>query len=184
VLPWFLLYVLAVVLLTGYYLWRPYHERLQQTIEVTQARRHTWDRQGQKGVQYYFGVVNKSDGMTINDVRVQLKQMVPEIESISWLPIILHQQHDNPPSPLIPYAKSFNLHPSEPKHIDLLSGIDGQAYFNITHVVPGVDASVQMTGRHRLQVMIIGDGVPVVFAWFAVWMDEAGVLQCEMEQTT
>jgi hypothetical protein len=167
--------------MAGYYVWRPNHLRLQKKIDVTQTHSHTWDRQGRQGVQYYFGVVNRSEAITIKQVRVKLKQMIPEIEHIGWLPILLHQQHDNPVSPLIAYAQSFDLHPGETTNVDLLSGIHGEKYFNITHIVPSIDASVQITGRHRLQVEIAGNDIPIMVVWFAVWIDDNGMLRCEME---
>jgi hypothetical protein len=165
--------------MAGYYVWRADHVRLQQKIEVTQVRSHTWDRQGRQGVQYYFEIVNKNEAITIKQVRVQLKQMIPEIERVSWLPILLHQQHDNPV--LNTPAQSFDLNPSEPKNFDLLTGINGEKYFNVSHIVPGINAVVEITGRHRLKIMITGNDIPILFVWFAVWMDENGVLRCEME---
>jgi hypothetical protein len=168
----------SALFMAGYYVWRADHLRLEKKIEVTQVRRHTWDRGVKLGVQYYFEIVNKSEGMTIHQIRAQLKEMIPEIENISWLPIVLHQQHDN----VTPYAQSFDLAPSEPKHLDLLTGIDGEKYFNVSHILgPSVRAVVQITGKHRLKVMITGEDIPILFVWFVVWMDEGGVLRCEME---
>jgi hypothetical protein len=167
-------FVVAVIV-AGYFVWRADHVRLEKKIEVTQARKHTWDREGREGIQYYFGIVNKSEALTINRVRAQLMQMIPEIASISWLPITLHQQHDNLA------AQTFDLHPSEPKNIDLLTGINGEKYFNVSHIVLGPRAVVTITGRHRLKIMITGADIPILFVWFVVWMDEDGVLRCEME---
>jgi hypothetical protein len=177
-LPWV---VAWAVLVAGYYVWRADHVRLEKTIEVTQVRKHTWDLQGRIGVQYYFGIVNKSEAMTINRVRVQLVQMIPEIESISWLPILLHQQHDNPLPPLNTLAQSFDLNPSEPKNVDLLTGVYGARYFNVSHIVSSINAVVKLTGRHLLRVMITGSDIPISFVWFAVWMDEDGILRCELD---
>jgi hypothetical protein len=168
-------------LVAGYYVWRADHLRLEKKIEAIYVRKHTWDRQGRLGVQYYFGIVNKGEAATIKELRVQLQEMIPEIESISWLPIPLHQQHDNPVTDTTTHAKTFDLHPNEVKHIDLLTGIDGEKYFNVSHIVPGVNAVVQMIGRHRLKVMITGNDIPISFAWFTVWMDQDGTLRCELE---
>src|ERR1700733_3028951 len=167
---------LALVM-AGYYVWRADHVRLEQKNEVTEVRRHTWDREGHLGVQYYFWIVNKKEAITIRQVRAQLVQMIPEIETVSWLPITLHQQHDNTQ----PAAQTFDLNPSEPKNIDLLTGIDGATYFNVSHIVPSVNAAVQITGRHRLKIMITGNDIAILCVWFVVWMDPDGVLRCKME---
>lgn len=169
----------VALFMAGYYVWRADHVRLEQKIEVTEVRKHTWDRQGHLGVQYYFCIVNKSEALTIHGVRVQLQGIIPEIENRDWFPIPLHLQHDNPPSGVL--AQTFDLNPREPKNVDLLTGVNGARYFNISHIVQGLNAAVQITGRHRLQIMITGADIPILFKWFAVWMDEGGVLRCELE---
>jgi hypothetical protein len=160
----------------GYYVWRADHVRLQAKIEVTEVRRHTWDREGHEAVQYYFGIVNRSEALTIHGVRVQLRGITPEIENRDWFPIPLHLQHDNPLSGVL--AQTFDL---KPKYVDLLTGMNGAHYFNISHIVQGLNAAVQITGRHRLQVMITGADIPILLKWFAVWMDGDGTLRCEIE---
>jgi hypothetical protein len=47
--------------------------------------------------------------------------------------------------------------------------------------VSGVDLRVPITSRCRFRVMVNAENVPVLFKWFAVWMDESGVLRCELE---
>jgi hypothetical protein len=170
--------------MAGYYVWRADHVRLEKKIEPTYVRRHYWGREQGEGVQYYFGIINKGEAATIRDVRVQLQELAPEIESINWLPIGLHQQHDNLVTDTATFAKTFDLHPNEVKNIDLLTGINGQKYFNVSHIVPGVNAVVQITGRHRLKVIIAGTDVPVSFAWFTVWMEDDGMLRCELDPAT
>jgi hypothetical protein len=171
------------ILVAGYYVWRADHVRLEKKIKATYVRRHSWVRPEGEGVQYYFGIVNTSEANTIRHVRVQLQEMIPSIESISWLPIPLHQQHDNPLTGITEYEKTFDLHPNEPKHIDLFTGIKGQKYFHVTHIVPSGDVAVQVTGRHRLKVIVTGNDIPVSFLWFAVWMGEDGTLCCELEDS-
>jgi hypothetical protein len=107
---------------------------------------------------------------------VQLRGITPEIENRDWFPIPLHLQHDNPLSGVL--AQTFDL---KPKNVDLLTGMNGAHYFNISHIVQGLNAAVQITGRHRLQVMITGADIPILLKWFAVWMDGDGTLRCEIE---
>src|SRR5713226_9087517 len=51
--------------------------------------------------------------------------------------IPLHLQHDNPVSG-VP-AQSFDLHPSEPKNIDLFTTATGRNVAYIAHIVSGID---------------------------------------------
>ncbi len=165
--------------MAGYYVWRADHVRLQQKIEVTRVRTHSWPhRDGGEGTQYYIEIVNKSEAATIHGVRVQLLEIIPEIENRDWLPIPLHLQHDNPISGVL--AQSFDLHPSEPKNIDLFTTVAGSNVAHISHIVSGADLRVPITGRCRLRVMVNAENVPVLFVWFVVWMDEDG-LRCELE---
>ncbi len=166
----------------GYYVWRADHVRLQQKIEVTRVRAHSYPhRDGGTGTQYYFGVVNKSEAATIHGVRVQLMEIIPEIENYDWLPIPLHLKHDNPISGV--FTQSFDLHPRELRNIDLFTTATatGNSVAHIAPSVSGVDLRVSITGRCRFRVMVNAENVPVLFVWFAVWMDENGVLQCESE---
>jgi hypothetical protein len=169
-----------VFLVAGYYVWRADHIRLQQKIEVTRVGTHSWPhRDGGTGTQYLFEIVNKSEALTIRGVRVTLQEIIPEIENHDWLPIPLHLQHDNPPSG--GFQQSFDLHPSEPRNIDLFTTVTGS---NVAHVAPavrGVDLRVLVTGRCRLRVMVHSEDVPVLFVWFAAWLDEKGVIRCELE---
>ncbi len=169
-------------LVAGYYVWRVNYVRLQQTIEVTSVRAHSYPhRDGGTGTQYYFGVINKSEAATIHGVRVQLMEIIPEINNRDWLPIPLHLQHDNPPSGV--FTQSFDLHPREPRNIDLFSTADttGNSVAHFALSVSGVDLRVPITSRCRFRVMVNAKDVPVLFTWFAAWMDKDGTLQCEMD---
>ena len=172
-------------LVAGYYVWRVNYVRLQQKLEMTKVRTHTWPHpSGGLGTQYYFGVVNESEAVTIRDIRVQLMEIIPEIKNLDWLPIPLHLKHDNPPSGV--FTQSFDLHPKEPRNIDLFTTADATensvAHFALS--VSGVDFRVPITNRCRFRLMVNAKDVPVLFIWFALWMDESGTLQCEMEPVT
>lgn len=177
-IPWAVAWAIFVA---GYYVWRADHIRLEKKVDFIHVRRHCWGRSEGEGVQYYFGIRNKGEVATIKDVRVQLQELIPEIETISWLPITLHQQHDNLTSDMAAYAKTFDLHPNEVKHIDLLTGINGIKYFHVSHIVPGINPVVQIEGTHRLKVVVAGTDLPISSAWFTVWMDDTGKLCCELD---
>jgi hypothetical protein len=131
---------------------------------------------------YYFEVVNRSEGATIYDVSVKLKEVIPEAEHLKWLPVLLQQKHDNPSS-YGDFSHSFDLNPNEPKNIDLVSAFYKDDHFNVHHIVRGgVNQKVPLAGRHRLKIMVNAKDMPILFKWFEVWMDEEGVLQCEMER--
>jgi hypothetical protein len=172
--------IIGAVFLAGYYLWRADHVRLQKKIEVTNVRTHSWTHRG-GGTQYYFGVINKSEAETIHDVRVQLMEIIPEIENHDWLPIPLHLQHDNPLSGVL--TQSFDLHPREPRNIDLFttSNSTGNRIAQVAPSVSEVQLFVPISERCRFRVMVNAEHVPVLYAWFAAWIDEGGVFKCEME---
>jgi hypothetical protein len=167
--------------LAGYYAWRADHVRLQKTIEITRAMPQKWtDQSTNKPVTtYYFEVVNKSEASTIEWVSVQLEQMVPEVENLNWLPVPLHQKHDNP-LPGVGHKQDFNLNPGQHKNIDLVSAFDGGSHFVVSHVVSGVNQEVLLTEKHSLQVTVTAKDTPSLSKWFDVWMNDSGILQCKI----
>jgi hypothetical protein len=132
---WILGWAVAwVFLVAGYFTWRADRIRLQQKIEVTRVRTHSWPHlDGGTGTQYYFGVVNKSEAETIHKVRVQLLEIIPAVENRDWLPIPLHLQHDNPLSGVL--TQSFDLHPREPRNIDLFTTATATGN-SVAHIAP------------------------------------------------
>jgi hypothetical protein len=166
----------------GYFVWRADHVRLQQKISINGVTEQRWTTRGRDAIAYYFGVVNTSEALTIHGVRVQLQQMVPEVQNLNWLPVPLRQKHDNP-LPGADYARSFDLNPSEPRNIDFVSAFVGADSFDVHHVAgAGVNQSVPVAGLHRLRVMVTAEDMPVLFEWFDVWMSDEGVLQCQMSE--
>ena len=107
---WFLVYVLIVVFLTGYYLWRENHLRLQKNLCVTRILSHTWPIPDGNhiGTQYYMEIVNESEALTIHNIRVRLDSVEPPDANIK-LPVTLHQQHDDPTTGtlLFLYSRTF-----------------------------------------------------------------------------
>jgi hypothetical protein len=167
--------------LQGIFVWRADHARLEQRISIIQVFKQSWSVHARDATAYYFEVVNKSEALTIRAIRVQLAEISPEVENLNWLPVILHQKHDNAPLPQ--RAKNFDLNPGEPKHIDLVSAFVQDDHFEIEHIVSGVNREVRGAGHHRLKVMVTAEDMPALFVWFDVWINEAGVLQCKMEDT-
>lgn len=166
-----------VFLVAGYYAWQADHVRLQQKIEVTQLLTQRYTYEGRNGMLYYFEIINKSEAHTIHGVRVQLHKIEPEVEDLNWLPVTLQQKHDNQ----LPHALVFDLNPNEPKNIDLISAFFGDVFFSIHHIAGiGVNQRVPTRERHALKVMITAENMPRLDKWFDVWVDHAGVLQCEM----
>lgn len=176
-----------IVLVAGYFVWRADHVRLQQKICVTKVLDQKWWHAdfNRDAIAYYFEIANKSEALSIHGVRVQLEKIEPEVENLNWLPIPLHQKHDNPVlgQPHVP-AREFSLNPSEHKHIDFISALVGGNHFEVEHVAGiGVNRNVPVVGQghHRLRVTVTAQDMPILYAWFDVWMNEAGVLMCEME---
>jgi hypothetical protein len=96
-----------------------------------------------------------------------------------WRP--LQQKHNNP---IVgeSYKQDFDLNPRESKTIDLISAFQGDNIFTIHHIVPRANQNVPVSGYHRLRVSIRAkDSAPPPDTWFRVWMDDKGILKCEME---
>jgi hypothetical protein len=185
---WFLGYVLIVVFLTGYYLWRDNYIRLEQKLEITRVQTQEWmipqgaANAGHLTRAYYFEVLNLSEGATIENVRVQLKSMIPGVSNLDWLPIHLRLKHDSPTDGQ-KYTQSFDLNPREPRNIDFVSALEGDNRFSICHVAGWANDKVPFdTEGNRLQVMVTAKDTPVLLVWFKVWRNEFGLIQCEIER--
>jgi hypothetical protein len=184
---WFIAYVLVVVFLTGYYLWRDNHIRLEQKLEITRVHTQEWmipqgsANAGHLARAYYFEVLNLSEGATIESVSVQLKSMIPGVSNLDWLPIHLRLKHDNPTDGKS-FSRSFDLNPREPRNIDFVAALEGDNRFSISHVAGWANDKVPFdTDGNRLQVMVTAKHTPILLVWFKVWRNEFGLIQCEIE---
>jgi hypothetical protein len=180
-------YVLAaVVFLAGYQLWRDYHLRLERHIDIVQISAREWPvKQGephayQRAKAYQIEIINRSEGVTIENVSVQLNAISPKWANWEFLPIPLHLRHDNPSRPE-DQMRAFSLDPGEQRNVDFISAFQGDNRFSVIHVVPGATWEVPYTDRNRLQVRITGRNIPASFCWFKVSRDREGKLQCERE---
>jgi hypothetical protein len=172
----FLSYLLCVVFLTGYSLWRADHVRLQQKIEA-RVRKHSWSIEtGGQGWQYFLELVNKSEAITLRGIQVQLQEIDPDNQD--WFPVTLHQQHDNPRQDGT-FAERFDLNPLVPKNIDLFSAATGGSGFQISHIVAHT-LIFSFSSKHRLHVTISGQDIKPISVWLDVWMSEERMPQCEI----
>lgn len=71
---------------------------------------------------YRIGVRCISSSAALDDVSVELARIEPSL--IPFLPVPLHQMHDNPPEDQ-PYERRFRLNPGETKYIDVISIVEG-----------------------------------------------------------
>jgi nitrogen fixation protein len=176
---------IVALFFAGYYIWRADHVRLKQRIAVTKVIPQSWEDKttGREAIAYYFEVLNESEALTIHGVRVQLEKIEPEVENLTWLPVPLQQKHDNPILGAVHVpAREFYLNPNEHKHIDFVSAFYGAGYFCIHHVAgAAVNQYVPSGQTYHLKVMVTAQDMPKLSKWFGVWMNESGVLQCEME---
>jgi len=180
-------FVLAMFV-AGYYAWRADHLRLETKIEIAQLHTQEWTipqgsvNAGHLARAYYFEVLNMSEGVTVEDVNVQLRSMVPGVSNLNWLPIHLRLKHDNPANGK-GYARSFNLNPREPRNVDFVTALEGDNRFSVNHVAGWANDKVPFeTGGNRLQVMVTAKNMPILLVWFKVWRDEFGRIHCEIEK--
>lgn len=179
--------IVGALFLSGYYLWRADHMRLEKKLEITRLVTQEWKvpqgevMAGHPARAWWFEVGNLSEGTTIEDVTVQIKTISPEVKNLNWLPIHLHLKHDDP-AKAEDYKQSFNLNPGEPKTIDLVSSFEGDNRFSIIHTVPRANRHVQFdTEGHRLEVIVTAKDMPILSVWFKVWRGEDDLIQCERE---
>lgn len=175
----FLLYVLVVVFLTGYYLWRVDHVRLQPVFDIPRVIPQTWTHPGtgEHAMFYYFEIVNRSETASIQDVEVQLTEIMPVVENLEWLPVYLRYKNDHS----FHGERTFNLNPGKSMLIDFVSAIEKDNKFTVLHTVAGAVNQVVGRDRRRLKVTITGRDVPALSQWFDVYFDSEGFFVCEME---
>jgi len=178
----------AALFVAGYYAWHADHLRLETKIEIPRVCPREWTiaqgnaNAGHRAKAYYIELVNRSEGVTIEGVSVQLSGMSPEAPNWDFLPIPLHLQHDNPTKPE-DQIRSFSLNPGEPRNIDFVSALEGDNRFSVVHVVAGVNHHIPFdTKGNRLQVRIAAKNTPPLLIWLRVWRDEAGFIECEIEK--
>lgn len=167
----------------GYHVWRADHVRLERKLEIARLTRFELEVPEQGKVLWYgLEVLNTSEALTIESVSVQLEHIQPAPSNVDWWPIPLHLKHDNPPDLKTAYKTHFNLNPRESRHVDFVAASAaartfafGTAVRNIHHRVPSDG------GRYRIQVSVRARDTPEILKWFEVWMDDRGILQCEME---
>jgi hypothetical protein len=185
-LPWFQLYVLAVVFLTGYYLWRVNHLRLEQKLSITKIFTQPWTDERGDCIAYYFEILNESEGVTVHKINAQFYAIEPTVQNLGWLPVLLWQKHDNPiPGVAHVPLREFDLNPRGIKHIDFVSSWRGRNHFTVHQIaVPNIYVPIAQGFKYRLQVVVTAQDMPQISQWFEVWMDDEDMLQCKMEPTT
>jgi hypothetical protein len=174
--------ILGAVFLGGYYLWRADHLRLEKNLIIRGDLTHSWPLpEDHTGTQYYFKVLNVSESLSVHNIRVRLDKITPECPDIKT-PVLLHHQHDAPIH-YEDFVKSFDLNPKEPNNIDLITWSSHNDFFNVTHVsgAPGMEQSVKVLEGRILTVEITASDAPSISANFRVFLNESGVIQCQME---
>ena len=174
--------IVGALFLAGYYLWRADHLRLTPQLEITRVIPQSFlnPLSRRQEILYDFDVVNKSEVVTIEWVRVELIEIAPVIEEITWLPVPLRQKHDHA---FPTHAKQdFNLNPGQRRSIDFVQAAIGGDRIVIHHLVAGAMDKMDAATRYRLKVAVTAKNTAGCTAWFDVWIDQEGVLQCEMEQ--
>jgi hypothetical protein len=164
--------------ITGYYMWRADHVRLQPKLEVGKVTPQSWDHQLGKATAYYFFVLNRSSGTSVKGIEVRLVEIEPPVPNTHWIPAHLFQKNDNEPGPR---KKTFDLHPGDEKAIDLVTGIEGNNVIEVRHIVDNVSRDIPAGNDYRFKVRITAENTLPVFVWFRVEMKPSGGLQCEME---
>jgi hypothetical protein len=116
---------------------------------------------------YRIIVINKSKNKSVENIQVTLDSTNA---ASSVLPLHLHQMHDNQK----PHQKSFNLHPGDRKHIDVVQHIPRNPTCDIQSIdFDGRAVMLSLDGSVMLTISASGTNVAKVSEDFEVKMDEA-----------
>ncbi len=176
--------IVGAIFLSGYYLWRADHLRLQPKLCISNVVRDEWStgfpaNAPSKAILWYFPVSNISEGTTITGINVQLNKIEPSVDNLDWLPVHLHIKHDNPSRPE-DSAKTFDLNPNDTRNVDFVAAIARGDTFELRHILPPVINHHVPRQKYRIQVMVTAHNLPALFRWFEVWADDNEELQCRL----
>lgn len=153
------------------------HKRLTPSATIRHLRERVWPPTayaGFTGREYYFEIFNLSEAQTLEQVRVELISMQPDV--IGYLPVPLHIKHDDYES------REFSINPGSGRFIDLVTGPVGgdprsQQAMIIAHTV-NKDRTTIPHGRYKLTVRVSAKDSAPVIAVLEAWISEDGNLKC------
>src|ERR1035441_1463092 len=125
------------------------------------------------GKEYYFDIFNSSETESLDNVRVEVAEIIPD--AIGYPNAPLHVRNDDYET------REFSINPASVRQIDLITGPvndpKSQRLMIIAHTVNKERRPIPY-GRYRITVRVSARNIPPVTAIFEAWIDEEKVLQC------
>jgi hypothetical protein len=125
------------------------------------------------GKEYYFDIFNSSETESLDNVRVEVAEIIPD--AIGYPNAPLHVRNDDYET------REFSINPASVRQIDLITGPvndpKSQRLMIIAHTVNKERRPIPY-GRYRITVRVSARNMPPVTAVFEAWIDEEKVLQC------
>jgi hypothetical protein len=124
------------------------------------------------GKEYYFDIFNASEAESLENVRVEVAEMVPD--AIGYPNAPLHIRNDDYDT------REFTINPGSVRQIDLITGPvrapNSQQLMIVAHTVNKHRTSIPHE-RYRISVRVSARNTPPVTASFETWIEDEE-LQC------
>ena len=155
------------------------YEKLASELQITKIIPREWTDEATKlrGREFFIEILNRSYGVSIHKIHVELIRIDPPI--VNWLPAPLHLKHDN----VNPFSTEFSLNPRCTKQVDLVMKIRGSKTLQIAHAVTGLSRDIPLN-TYTLTVRISGEGQPSSENTFKAWLSPNGELHCVMTRSS
>ncbi len=143
-------------------------------LVIHDIKKRRWRRasDGLTGVDCQFEVSNSSVSTALENVRVELLSMKPEVVNFKATLHIKNESYD---------VTTFSLNPGASREIDLLTGPindpHSQKCIVVAHTV-GPERKQMPSGRYTFNVMASARNSSPATAKFEVWVDDDGETQC------
>jgi hypothetical protein len=125
------------------------------------------------GKEYYFDIFNSSEAESLENVRVEVAEIIPD--AIGYPNAPLHVRNDDYET------REFSINPASVRQIDLITGPvndpRSQRQMIIAHTVNKERRPIPY-GRYRITVRVSAKNAPPATAVFEAWIDDDEVLQC------
>lgn len=151
------------------------HIRLRRRIIIRNLTRRVWpaERHGFTGAEYYIEIFNPSEAEPLENVRVELLRMEPDVIGLSRVP--LHIKYDDYES------REFSVNPGTARLVDIITGPTDAPRSQIEMIVPHTVNAERFPiprGRYRLTIQASARNVKAQKEDFQVWIDDPAGLQC------
>ena len=144
-------------------------------IEIRNLTRRVWpaERHGFTGAEYYVDIRNDGDTESLESVRVELVDLVPD--AIGFLPVPLHIKHEDYES------REFSVNPKSIRQIDILTGPVNDPLSQKEMIIPHTvkrEIFPLPRDKYRMTIRASAGNAPPVEAIFDAWIDKDGELRC------